>query len=855
MPRRTLLLQVRPAVALSLLAVFSSHATPLGSADASPHQVDTGVRLLLVGLDGADWQIAGPLIAAGRLPNLGTLRDNGAWGDLRSATPTLSPLLWTSMATGKTPDQHGIIDFLVRDPRTGQDVPIPSTLRKTKAIWNIYSEAGRTVDFIGWWATWPAETIRGHMVSDRAAYSLFGYRSRPEDAIGLVSPPTFLDQIPPLLVEESEIELSDLRRFAPVTQAEFDAARAKLTGDPTRAYDDAINHLVRILASTRTYHAIALKLLRDGKPDLLSVYYQAIDVTCHRFAHFIPPKPAWVDQKEFDKYHEVVANMYEYQDELLGELLRAAGPGITTVVASDHGFLNGSNRPDFPPSIEQKAGMWHRLYGILVLNGPPISKGRLASSSLYDVAPTLLYLSGLPVPLDFAGRPILDAVTRDFQSRYRLATVPTWEDPGGRRAGSESLPGSSSALDEEVLARLRSLGYIASSTISTRPMGGEGEAPASLTNMLNMATLDLQRGDLQSSERIVRSILERRPSHGESHQLLSEILSKQGRYDEALSEARTALNLMETPPERLIDQYVRLAGRRGALREAETYFLRAVQIQGGRAEPWLGLGLSRYLAGDLARALSSFLRALEMNPRSVASVTGLYNLFKQGEGSPEVQSGIEKAAAANPDSAVHRTLLGLVHQQQKDNKRAESELRRALELDPEHDAAISGLGNLLMSTGRIEEARRLLEGAVRRRGELPEARLVLGQVYAKMGHFGEAVRETTEVLKLEPDSAVAHAQMGMIMMMQENQPEAAIERMRRALDLDPGLYELRLHLAVLYHDLKQFSECEAALKGALESRPDDLEAHRLLAGLYTEMGRLEEAESVLSRLRELSGRR
>src|SRR5262249_34690721 len=145
-------------------------------------------RLLLIGLDAADWQIAGPLIEAGRMPHLARLKKNGAWTELRSTNPMLSPLLWTSIATGKTPSEHRIIDCLVAHPGPGKKVPIASTFRKTKALWNIYSDAGRNVDFIGWWATWPAESIRGHMVSDRFAYSLFGYRGGQEDSIGMVSP-------------------------------------------------------------------------------------------------------------------------------------------------------------------------------------------------------------------------------------------------------------------------------------------------------------------------------------------------------------------------------------------------------------------------------------------------------------------------------------------------------------------------------------------------------------------------------------------------------------------------------------------------------------------------------------------
>src|SRR5262245_28722179 len=639
----------------------------------------TGVRLLLRGLAGADWQIAGPLIEAGRMPNLARLRKQGAWTDLRSASPMLSPLLWTSIATGKTPAEHGIIDFLVVDPSTGQKVPISSTFRKTKAIWNIYSEAGRPVDFIGWWATWPAESIRGHMISDRLAYSLFGYQSRPEDAIGLVSPPEYLDTARKLRTAEDRITLQDLRRFAPFSAEELRAAREKVLDDPSQAYNDPINHLVRILASTRTYHAIALDLIRKGKSDLLSIYYQGIDEVGHRFAHYVPPRLSWVDPAAFEKHKDIVARFYEYQDSLLGEILAAAGKGVTVAVVSDHGFLNGSDRPDFPPDNEAKAGRWHRLYGVLVLAGPAIRPGHLEPVGLYDVTPTLLYLSGRPVPADMAGRPILDAVEPAFRDRVRLNTVASYETPGGSAPDRpKGPPGGSAHVNEEILAKLRSLGYIASTEIATGPGVEEGETPATLTNMLNMAVLRFNEGDLAESERLAREITQRRPSYVEARTLLAQVLEAQGRIPEAREEARTALNMAEEPPEALVERDARLSRKMGDVEGAKAYFLRQTQLRPGRGEPWLGLGICQTQSNDLEGAEAYFLRALEMNPRSTAAVTGLYDVYERGNRSRQILTSLEKAVQINPDSAAHRTLLGMIYAKEGSSAKAEAELRKAL---------------------------------------------------------------------------------------------------------------------------------------------------------------------------------
>jgi len=83
-------------------------------------RVDTGLRVLFVGIDGADWDVIDPLLRAGQLPQLARLRREGVWARLRSSVPTLSPLLWTTVATGKSPDRHGINDFLVLDTTTGE---------------------------------------------------------------------------------------------------------------------------------------------------------------------------------------------------------------------------------------------------------------------------------------------------------------------------------------------------------------------------------------------------------------------------------------------------------------------------------------------------------------------------------------------------------------------------------------------------------------------------------------------------------------------------------------------------------------------------------------------------------------
>ncbi|HEV8377089.1 MAG TPA: alkaline phosphatase family protein, partial [Candidatus Polarisedimenticolia bacterium] len=106
------------------------------SDEASDREPIPGAKLLLIGLDGADWRIIDPLIRSGKLPTLARLIRKGARARLKSVEPILSPVAWTSAATGFLPSEHGVLDFLVQDRRTGKAVPVTSRHRKVKAIWN-----------------------------------------------------------------------------------------------------------------------------------------------------------------------------------------------------------------------------------------------------------------------------------------------------------------------------------------------------------------------------------------------------------------------------------------------------------------------------------------------------------------------------------------------------------------------------------------------------------------------------------------------------------------------------------------------------------------------------------------------
>ncbi len=171
------------ALALVLLAF----ATSCGGPDLVE---DLGTRAVVIGIDGADWKIIDRLMAEGSMPNLRRLRSRSAWGEIETLTDIpLSPVIWTSVATGKTAAKHGISWFMVDRP-DGTRVPVRSHNRKTRAIWNILAEHRRKPTVVGWWASYPAEDVgKGIVVSDGLGFHGFGSTARGGDDGKKTHPP------------------------------------------------------------------------------------------------------------------------------------------------------------------------------------------------------------------------------------------------------------------------------------------------------------------------------------------------------------------------------------------------------------------------------------------------------------------------------------------------------------------------------------------------------------------------------------------------------------------------------------------------------------------------------------------
>lgn len=402
-------------------------------------------KVLLVGWDAADWQMMNPLLSAGKMPHLQRLLGRGVRGSILSLQPMLSPILWTSIATGKRAYQHGIHGFVEPTPDGAGLRPSSSTSRTAKALWNILSQSGKRCHVVGWFASHPAESIEGVCVSNQYAVapSIQPQENWPV-AAGSVSPVEEGESMADLRVHPSEIPGDFLLPFIP------DAAKL----DQSRP---GVAHLMTVLAKRLaeclTVHSVATDLMERKPWDFFSVYYEAIDQIGHDFMVYHPPKMDHLPEDVFRAFRHVMETVYVFHDQMLGRLIELAGEDTHVLIVSDHGFLNGDRRPK--EAVE--AANWHRAFGMFVAAGKGLRQGgELHGATLLDVAPTVLTLFGLPVGKDMEGSVLVNA----FEQYPDIQRIDSWESVGDPRVASGGEPAEDPAVAAEVMRQLMELGYL-----------------------------------------------------------------------------------------------------------------------------------------------------------------------------------------------------------------------------------------------------------------------------------------------------------------------------------------------------------------------------------------------------------
>jgi len=453
LPRR----RVRAVVAFGLSVVAVSALSRCYVSEPAVARARAGLsepaahrKVLLVGIDGADWKVLNRMLAAGELPTFRRLVETGVHGPLRTLQNANSAVIWNTIYSGKGRHKHGILDFYyftfpgVNSPvyaihrssfreiamildRLGLPPAMKAvdrTVCGAKPVWKILSEHGYSVGRVGVRMTYPADrSLNGFVVTDSAdgiyrfKRNQFGRAVFPADlapAVGEV-----LEGVP----------------------------------RPSRGEDAA-----ETLADIDWKEATLLAALEKGQPDFVHVYLLPPDGVQHYNWKTIEPQ-YYSDalKREFARDENPVFVAYRRIDRFLSAVLEAVEPGTDVVLLSDHGhgalFWGGTKKN----GLHYDSGHRWGPPGVIIMNGPDIAQGApLDSPGVEDVAPTVLALLGMPVAGDMDGAPMEEAFREGFRAPPDIpGTVDTYEGIAEPSREDRAAP-----IDDLEFERLKSLGYI-----------------------------------------------------------------------------------------------------------------------------------------------------------------------------------------------------------------------------------------------------------------------------------------------------------------------------------------------------------------------------------------------------------
>lgn len=417
------------------------------------------------------------------LPNLTALLERGAHAEMEVTSPIMSPILWTTIASGYPAEVHGIGGWTNGRGKsfTGADVQV-------ERVWDALTEQGRRSVLAGWLMTWPAPIIAGQALSDRFvwAYPMSRRTDQPAvdehlkvttfpDALGVVAAELLPDaawlEASPLAYQvaqygapshplrRDELHVRVFERLWPDSDADFGCVYLNGADQVSHGYwpfqDPEVQRVIR----------------QDS-----TAHKRAVDALLRR--HPTRAMPPWGEAgltgEELGEAGRWVPDYYRYLDSVLGRIQSVVDADTTLIVVSDHGFKVSASQP--------LIGGQHRGIAVFAAAGGRTRFGATAKMHVYDVAPTLYALLGLPGADDMPGHARADLFHLEYVPPVPTRTLErgTIEVGDGESAGDAALRDQLEALgylDEEGRPNT-AIGESRSKTIVIAPQGiPPGTAP------------------------------------------------------------------------------------------------------------------------------------------------------------------------------------------------------------------------------------------------------------------------------------------------------------------------------------------------------------------------------------------
>jgi predicted AlkP superfamily phosphohydrolase/phosphomutase len=264
------------------------------------------MKVFVLGLDGATWDVLGPLADAGQLPCLSTLIKRGAVGDLQSIFPPLSPVAWTGVMTGKNSGKHGIFEFLEFDHNPLAGRVNSSRSIRTELVWEIAGRYGKTTVAGGVPMSYPPRKGAGFYLGDFLS---------PPGAPDFSSDPAIL----------AELEQAIGGPYQPWNTTVHDGGREAET--------------LAALTGFLDHHLKAVRFLMDRCPwDLFMFDLMATDRIQHELWHAWDPRHAMAEGRDLSQVRDGYIAFWRRLDAQIGEIVQALPADTALILMSDHGF-------------------------------------------------------------------------------------------------------------------------------------------------------------------------------------------------------------------------------------------------------------------------------------------------------------------------------------------------------------------------------------------------------------------------------------------------------------------------------------------------------------------------------------
>ena len=402
---------------LVLAAIFLMGLIPASS------QTESRPHVIIVGVNGMEWDIIRPLLLKGELPNLAGIIQHGVYGKMKTVSAPNCPKVYSSIATSTPPEDNGITGFVVAGKTATTD------MLKREPLWSILSKHGATVGMANVPATFPVVPLNGYMIS--------GMLTRGKDCEdGILCSPKLSEVkggeavYPPNMVAELERNVGDFW----IDCSRMPSAE-ELKGKEAEAIDNWLQQVSRVRAQQAKLFDY---LLSHHRTDFTMLVQSCEDRVGH-WLYPIQPYNAGYDPVLHNMRVDAFPEQYRAFDRVLGKVLQYVDKNTYLFIISDHGIKplrefeegrrlyhsshdHGGNTPiiakhDFEDGDD--------VPGIFIAIGPNIKRDvRLMgfTVSVFDIAPTILNLYGIPQPTQMKGR-VLSEIFEASSSQLATPSV------------------------------------------------------------------------------------------------------------------------------------------------------------------------------------------------------------------------------------------------------------------------------------------------------------------------------------------------------------------------------------------------------------------------------------------------